>query len=224
MQENRLGAVVIKHFVLFIGLGMAHQVMAQHAQTHYPKMAPIDQYLMADREAEIALARSAAPESIAREAEVQVLGRLGFETAGKGKNGFVCIVGRSWTSAADEDYWDPKVRVRECGSCTFLPPAHQQNHQLGPGGTYASSGERGHRSRHRQKRAAADGIWSDVLHDVEARIRWGQPPTLAFAPHVFLFKHRSSSMGSEFAGFTHHCRGRPPGASDFVRDYRTILV
>src|SRR6202795_872032 len=60
------------------------------------------------------LARSAAPESISRDAEVQVLGRHGFETAVKGKNGFVCIVGRSWTSAADADFWDPKVRVPMC--------------------------------------------------------------------------------------------------------------
>ena len=30
--------------------------------------------------------------------------RHGFETAVKGKNGFVCIVGRSWTSAADADF------------------------------------------------------------------------------------------------------------------------
>jgi hypothetical protein len=80
------------------------------------KMAPVDQYLMADRDAEIALARSAAPESISHDAEVLVLGRQGFETAVKGKNGFVCIVGRSWTSAAEADFWDPKVRVPMCAN------------------------------------------------------------------------------------------------------------
>ena len=69
---------------------------------------------MADRDAEIALARSAAPDSIARDAEVLILGRHGFETAVKGKNGFVCIVGRSWTAAADADFSDPKVRVPMC--------------------------------------------------------------------------------------------------------------
>ena len=77
-------------------------------------MAPVDQYLMADRAAEIALARSAAPESISRDAEVLILGRHGFETAVKGTNGFVCIVGRGWTSAADSDFWNPKVRVPIC--------------------------------------------------------------------------------------------------------------
>jgi hypothetical protein len=111
MPKNK---IVIKSFALLVVLGMAHQAMAQETRTPYPKMAPIDQYLMADREAEIALARTAAPDSISRDAEVLVLGRHGFETAVKGKNGFVCIVGRSWTSAADEDYWDPKVRVPIC--------------------------------------------------------------------------------------------------------------
>ena len=67
-----------------------------------------------DRDAEIALARSAAPDSISRDAEVLVLGRHGFETAVKGKNGFVCIVERSWTSAADADFWNPKVRTPIC--------------------------------------------------------------------------------------------------------------
>jgi len=114
MRENKVRVIAIKSFALLVALATSYQAMAQDAKTHYPKMAPVDQYLMADREAEISLARSAAPESIARDAEVQVLGRHGFEIAVKGKNGFVCIVGRSWTSAADEDYWDPKVRVPMC--------------------------------------------------------------------------------------------------------------
>jgi len=44
------------------------------AKTPYPSMAPLDQYMM-DRDAEIALARSAAPPSIAKDATVMVLGR-----------------------------------------------------------------------------------------------------------------------------------------------------
>jgi hypothetical protein len=114
MCENKIGAIVIKCFVLLVGLGAAHQAMAQDATTTYTKMAPIDQYLMADRDAEIALARSAAPDAISRDAEVLVLGRHGFETAAKGKNGFMCIVGRGWTSAPDSDFWNPKVRVPMC--------------------------------------------------------------------------------------------------------------
>ena len=99
---------------LFVVLGWTYVAMAQDATTPYPKMAPVDQYLMADRSAEIALARSAAPESISHDAEVLVLRRHGFETAVQGKNGFVCIVGRGWSSAADADFWNPKVRVPMC--------------------------------------------------------------------------------------------------------------
>ena len=114
MRKKKVSAVAIKSFALLLVLGTAYRAMAQDAVTPYPKMAPIDQYLMTDQSAEIALARSAAPDSISHDAEVQVLGRHGFETAVKGTNGFVCIVGRSWTSAADADYWDPKVRVPIC--------------------------------------------------------------------------------------------------------------
>jgi len=110
MRKKKVGAIAIESFVLLVVLGTAYQAMAQDATTPYPNMAPIEQYLM-DRTAEIALARSAAPESISRNAEVLVLGRHGFETAVKGKNGFVCIVGRSWTSAPDPDFWNAKVRV-----------------------------------------------------------------------------------------------------------------
>jgi hypothetical protein len=114
MRMKKFGAIAIKSFALLVVLGTGYQALAQDAPTPYSKMAPIEQYLMTDRDAEIALARSAAPESIVRDAEVLVLGRHGFETAVKGNNGFVCIVGRSWTSAADADFWDPKVRVPMC--------------------------------------------------------------------------------------------------------------
>jgi len=116
---KKISAIAINSFALLLVFGTAYQAVAQAATTPttttlYAKMAPIDQYLMTDQSAEIALARSAAPDSIARDAEVQVLGRHGFETAVKGTNGFVCIVGRGWTSAADPDFWNPKVRVPMC--------------------------------------------------------------------------------------------------------------
>jgi len=99
---------------LLVVLGWGYEALAQDARTAYPKMAAIEQYLMADQGGEISLARSAAPEAISRDAEVLVLRRHGFETAVQGKNGFVCIVGRGWSSAPDADFWNPKVRVPMC--------------------------------------------------------------------------------------------------------------
>jgi len=118
-MSRKISAIAIIGFALLVVLGTVHRARAQAAATPspatpYSKMAPIDQYLMADRAAEIALARSAAPESISRDAEVMILGLHGFETAVKGKNGFVCVVGRSWTSTVDAEFWNPKVRVPAC--------------------------------------------------------------------------------------------------------------
>jgi hypothetical protein len=113
MRKKKIGAVAIKSFVLLVALGIAHQVVAQDATTPYPTMAPIEQYLM-DRTAEIALARSAAPESISRDAEVLVLGRHGFETAVKGKNGWVCMVERGWGMFDWPEFWNPKIRAANC--------------------------------------------------------------------------------------------------------------
>ena len=79
--------------------------------------ASLEQYLMADRSAEISVARSAAPESISGNAEILVLTRRGFETAVKGTNGFVCLVERSWSGyddIEDSDFWDPKGRAPIC--------------------------------------------------------------------------------------------------------------
>lgn len=126
MQARKIGPIAAKCIPLVVVLGTAWQVIAQNTTTPYPSMAPVEQYLIEDRSSEITLARSAAPESIARDAEVMVLGRHGYETAVQGKNGFVCVVQRSWTSPVDDpDFWNPKLRAPIClnaaGTRSFLP-------------------------------------------------------------------------------------------------------
>ena len=74
---NHKVAVVASLSFPFILLLSGMAARAQDAKTPYPSMAPIDQYLMADRSAEITLARSAAPEAISHEAKILVLGRHG---------------------------------------------------------------------------------------------------------------------------------------------------
>lgn len=114
MRENKVGAIVMKRFALLVVLATGYQAMAQDASTPYAKTAPIEQYLM-DRTAEIKLARSAAPESISRDATILILGRQGYETAVQGKNGFVCMVGRAWGAAFDwAEFWNPKVKAADC--------------------------------------------------------------------------------------------------------------
>ena len=126
MQGKRISAIAAKSLVLVMILGTAGYATAQDAKTPYPSMAPLEQYLIQDRNAEIALARSAAPESISRDAEVLVLGRHGYETAVQGKNGFVCVVERSWTAPIDDpNFWNPKLRGPICfnpaAARSFLP-------------------------------------------------------------------------------------------------------
>ena len=119
MKRKALRTIARTSFALVAMLAAAWQAQAQDAKALYPSMAPLDQYLM-ERNAEITLARSAAPESISQDAEVMVLGRHGYETAVKGKNGFVCVVQRSWTAGIDDpDFWNPKLRAPIC----FNPPA-----------------------------------------------------------------------------------------------------
>jgi hypothetical protein len=120
MHRKISSLIASASIALVVVLGVAWQVQAQDAKTPYPSMAPLDQYLIADRSAEIALAQSAAPDSISRDAEVMVLTRQGYETAVKGKNGFVCMVWRSWAAGFDDpEFWNPKLRAPVC----FNPPA-----------------------------------------------------------------------------------------------------
>jgi len=115
MRKNDFKLIAFVILVQLCVLGATHQARAQAEKTAYPAMAPLEEYLIADQNAEIALARSAAPASIAKEAEVMVLGKSGFTTAVKGTNGFLCLVERSWgTSTDDPGFWNPKARAPIC--------------------------------------------------------------------------------------------------------------
>lgn len=112
-------------FVIMVS-GTAWHAQAQEKKSLYPTMAPLSQYLIADKHAEIALARSAAPAAIADKAEVMVLGKDGYTTAVQGSNGFLCIVERSWAKpTTDPDFWNPKISAPNCFNAeatqTFVP-------------------------------------------------------------------------------------------------------
>jgi hypothetical protein len=113
-MHNKKRSNVLTGMVLAVIVGFVGHATAQTGAGS-SSMAPVEQYLMPDRNSEIALARSAAPESISRDAEVMVLGRRGYEIASQGTNGFVCLVERSWTAPVDDpDFWNPKLRGPIC--------------------------------------------------------------------------------------------------------------
>jgi hypothetical protein len=98
----------------------------QNSTVPRSRMGPVEEYLMSDRSAEIALARSAAPKSISQDAEIFVLGSHGYDLTAKGSNGFVCLVERSWMLPFDNpEFWNPQVRLPLCmnplGARTHLP-------------------------------------------------------------------------------------------------------
>jgi len=124
MRRNTSEAIGWGNIVLVAVFGAAWPIQAQDTKAQdtkspYPSMAPIEQYRM-DRDAEIAMARTAAPPSISRDAEILVLGQKNFETAVRGKNGFVCLVGRAFGGPLNNpEFWNPKNRSPIC----LNPPA-----------------------------------------------------------------------------------------------------
>src|SRR5580704_13609011 len=96
-------------------LGAIGPAWADDAKPAYPVRAPLEKYRVASASEEIALSRSAAPISISGDASVLTLGDHGYETALKGKNGFVCLVQRSWGAGFDDaEFWNPKIRAPIC--------------------------------------------------------------------------------------------------------------
>jgi hypothetical protein len=126
MSRTKVPTAVLTSIAALLFSAVASHAKAQDKETPYTAMAPLEQYLMPDRNQEIQLARSAAPESISRDAEVLVLTKHGYETAVRGKNGFVCLVERSWTAGIkDSNFWNPKLRGPLClnaaAARTYLP-------------------------------------------------------------------------------------------------------
>ena len=107
--------VTILAFVFLALVVLPEIVQPARAQANpYATMAPLQEYLM-PKDAEIALARSAAPPSISDSATVMVLGRQGYTTAVRGTNGFLCYVERSWAKDTDApDFWNAKMRAPNC--------------------------------------------------------------------------------------------------------------
>jgi hypothetical protein len=208
-------------------LGTAWHVTAQDAKATYSSMARLDQYLMEDLASEIALARSAAPESISRDAEVLVLGRHGYETAMKGKNGFVCIVQRSWTAPIDDpDFWNPKLRAPICfngaPARSYLPRTIEKTDLILAGRTKAQMMEAIVAAIDKKELPMMEpgAMFYMLSKQVFERAR----RTLASPPDVFLFTNRPCSLGSGSTGFSDHRVQRHLGTPDYVPGSGATMV
>jgi hypothetical protein len=130
ITRNQVHSIFLSAFVLVAALIATRPAAAQDAKQPYRTMAPVEQYLM-DRDAEIALAHSAAPDAISYDASVIVLTCHGYETAVQGKNGWACWVGRAWMAMFDHpEFWNPKVRAADCinapAARSVLPYAYKR--------------------------------------------------------------------------------------------------
>src|SRR5260370_30421249 len=101
MNRKMVRTITLGTFALVAVLCAARPGRAADAKTPYPSMAPLDQHLMADRDPEIALARSAAPPPISSDSTASVLSRHGYGTAVKDNNGSVCSLECAWKSRLD---------------------------------------------------------------------------------------------------------------------------
>jgi hypothetical protein len=163
---------------------------ALHAQ-QAPDLKP---YLIADRNAEIALARSAAPGNVSDSATVLVLERKGFVQATRGTNGFTCLVLRSFTAPTnDPAFWNPKVVAPSCFNApaerTVLAPILQRVDWVIAGVTLAevdARTERGYASRTFPTPApgAMAYMTSPRQHLVDANPHW--------LPHLMFFYDRAT--------------------------------
>jgi len=100
--------------IIMILVTLSSPLRAQN--TKYP---PLSEYMM-DRDAEMALASSAAPAKVSSRATIKILTTAGYQVARQGDNGFVCIVMRGWvaptytpTQVRDLVY-DAKLRAPIC--------------------------------------------------------------------------------------------------------------
>ncbi len=206
--------------MLSITLVWAWNVNAQDRPVSYPNRAAIDEYLM-ERNAELTLARSAAPPSIAGNAEILFLGRHGYETAAKGKNGFVCMVERSWTAGIDDpEFWNPKLRAPICfnpaAARSYLPITIKKTEWVLAGQSkdeIAASVKAAF--RHNQLPAPEPGAMSYML----SKHQYLSDHDPCWHPHLMFFAARSDALT-----WGANLPSSPVMASDDALDGLTVFI
>lgn len=186
----------------------------------YPRMAPIRQYETASRNEEIALARSAAPASISDHARILALGAHGYETAIPGKNGFVCLVARSWDQGFDNaEFWNPKIRAPECfnaaGARSVLSQYLERTRWVLAGQSLAQM-----RARAAADRAAGKGMKpqpGSICYMMSRKGYLNDTVAGPWYPHVMTF-----ALGAEPAAWGANLADSPMAADD--TNYKPVTI
>ena len=183
---------------------------------------------MMERSAEVALARTAAPQSISQNATVMVMGRHGYENAATGKNGFVCIVQRSWTAEIDDpDFWNPKLRAPICFNPaavrSFLPQTIKRTEWVLAGQSKAQMFEELKAALDKKELPKPEVGAMCYMMSKQGYLN-DTCRALAPSPDVFSSTCRSDQLGCKPAWLTCHRTGRRSERTDRVYDSRWALV
>jgi len=155
----------------------------------------VEPYLIADRDSEIALARTAAPHTISDSATILVLGLKGYTQAVHGTNGFTCLVVRALADPLTApERWDPKGIAPHCfnppATRTVLPTVLKQTEWVMAGMTPAQiikQFDKGYATH--QFVAPANGAMTYMLSPAQAL----GPSDSHWVPHVMFYYAKSMS-------------------------------
>ena len=200
MTRQRITSTPITPLMWILAAGAAvilvfTALMSSSAQvaTTYP---PLDEYLMA-QDAEIALARSAAPATISDRATIKVLTPSGYDVVSEGDNGFVCMVLRGWSAPTYTPaqlrnlVYDPRVRAPICfdpEAARSVMPYYELRTELGLEGNAPDQIAAGVEAAYaegelpRRDRVSFAYMWSADQYLFEEAGAW-HPHVMVFAPY-----------------------------------------
>ena len=136
-----------------------------------------------------------------------VLGEHNYETAVSGKNGFVCLVERSWLASFDDAvFWNPRIRGPDClnpaAVSTVLPMYLERTQWVLSGASKAEMSARAKTSTiaHQAPAPGAMGYMMSKdghLSDVDGH--W-HPHLMFFEPHAAVSAWGANLPGSPLFG------------------------
>jgi hypothetical protein len=188
---------------------------------------PLQEFLM-PRQAELAMARTAAPESITAHATIKLLTASGYQVAREGQNGFVCEVMRGWTAptytpAQFRDFtYDATIRAPICfdpvAARTVLP-YYELRSRLGMEGKTPDEITHGIEAAYatgrlpRREGVSFAYMWSAGQHLGQGIGHW-RPHVMVFAPYY----DNAMVGGNEFGS------GLPQLSDDAGTPFAVVLI